>query len=139
MSAAMEQELHNVHREWISENGLHRDEVRNWQYELYNMKSELPRLKAALDCHESALAEHAKDAREYGMVLAAEEHIVAASHGRTPCEDVPDLCTRIAHEEQLHLKHADQHDLLKEHHYEVLKHWRALLKSLDQCEIPPEG
>jgi hypothetical protein len=139
MPSALEHELHNAHREWNSENNLYRDEVRIWRYELYNMKTELSRLNVALDCHENCLAEHARGIREYARAISADEHIVAACPSATPCEDVPLLCSRIAHEEQTHLKHADQHELLKQHHFEVLKRWRALVKSLNQCEILPPG
>jgi hypothetical protein len=139
MSPAIEQELHSTHREWSSENGLRRDEVRNWQYELYQMKTGLPRLTAAIECHEAALAEHAMNVRLYDAMLSEQEHIVAVSHGKPPCDDLPDLGSRVAREESLHLKQAERHDLLKQHHYEVLKHWRGLMKAISQCEVPPQG
>ena len=138
MSSAIEEELHRCHRDWSSENGLRRDEARNWQYELYQMKTDLPRLKTAIDCHEAALAEHAMNIRLYDAMLAEQEHIVAVSHGKPFCDDLPDLGNRIEREESVHWKHADRHDLLKQHHYDVMKHWRALMKAFSECEFPPQ-
>lgn len=139
MSPDMEQDLHRTHSEWSSENGLRRDETRQWQYELYKLKADLPRLHAALECHETALADHAAAIREYDAALKAEEHILAESHGKAYCEDLPALAEHVGREEAAHLQIADLHELVKEHHFEVLKHWHELIHALMKCDRPPQG
>jgi hypothetical protein len=138
MTLCLEQEMHATHREWMSENALRRSEARNWQYEFYQLQNELPKLQVAIACHAVTLAEHAAGVRDYDVQLAEQEHVLAADVAAHH-ESLPELATRIALEESDHLHQAECHDLLKLHHYEVLKHWRALMKALDHCEFPPQG
>lgn len=137
MSPDREQEIHHNHLEWISENGLHRDETRIWQYDLYQLMPELAVLTTALHCHEVALADHAAAIRDHGDKLKAEEHILAVSHQALLCEDLPTLTERVRLEEATHSTIADRHEAIKQHHFEILKHWNALMHALRACECRP--
>jgi hypothetical protein len=139
MTLCIEQEMHVIHREWMSENLLRRSEIRNWQYEFYQLTSELPKLQNAIKCHEAALADHAMHVRLYDAQLAEQEHALVVGLDQSGDNHMSDLTKRITLEECGHQQHADRHDLLRLHHYEVLKHWRALMKALDHCEFPPQG
>jgi hypothetical protein len=138
MTLCLEQEMHATHREWMSENALRRTEARNWQYEFYQLQNELPKLQAAIAYHAAALADHAMDVRRYDVQLAEQEHVLAVDYPAHR-EDLPALATRLTLEECDHQHQAECHDLLKYHHFEVLKRWRALMKALDRCEFPPQG
>lgn len=125
--------MHHDHQAWRSENGLWRDEVRNWRNELNKVKSDLPRLQADVDAHERALADQAAAFRLYDEQLSKQEHIVATCQAGAPCEDQPPMPCRHANEEVDHQQQADRHDRIKQHHYRVMKHWRALMKAFAEA------
>jgi hypothetical protein len=139
LESCLDDAMHRMHREWASENALRRDQLRIWQYELYQLKCDLPRLQAAIDCHERALAEHATHVRLYDLTLSEQEHVIAASRTKQPCGDQPPLSSRAPVEESEHLKQSDRHELLKQHHVEVMKHWLSLMKALSKCDVPGQG
>ena len=135
MKSTIGEQMHEAHREWASENVLHRDELRAWQYELYQLITGLPGLKEALEQHEKILADHAQHIWLYDKMLRKEEHIVADCYACEPCEDQPPVSSRVPREHMEHDKQNRRHEEIKQHHHDVMTHWLALLKALDRCDI----
>jgi hypothetical protein len=135
MTPTIAEQMHDSHRHWESENALHRDELRAWQYELYQLITGLPRLKEALEQHEKILADHAQHIWLYDKMLRKEEHIVAGAYAKTASEDQQPLSSRVTQEHMEHDKQNRRHEQIKEHHHDVMTHWLALLKSLDRCDV----
>ena len=125
-----EETMHREHLEWKSENDLWLDEVRTWQFELYQVKSEAPRLQASLESHEKALAKQAEAIRTYKERLGKEEHILAMD--QACCDEQPPPDTRFAHEVELHQKESERHDRIKRHHRQVMKQWLKLMNVLGE-------
>lgn len=135
MKSTIGEQMHEAHLEWASENALHRDELRAWQYELYQLISGLPELKTALEQHEKILADHAQHIWLYDNMLRKEKHIVAGSFAETLCEDKPPIGGRASKEQLEHEKQNRRHEAIKGHHHDVMTHWLALLKALDRCDV----
>lgn len=130
MTSKLEEQMHHEHREWVSENDFRLDEVRNWQYELYQVKSELPRLQVSLENHERALAEQAVAVRAYKDRLGVEERILAMD--QACCDEQSPPAARYAQEVELHQKESERHERVKRHHRQVMKQWLKLMNALSE-------
>lgn len=133
MTSELRETLHNDHTAWRSESDLWRDEVRNWQHQLYEVKTDLTRLQSYIDAHEFALVDQAEAIRQYDERLSEHEHIVAKCSAGASCEDQPPMLCRHADEESLHQRQVERRDRIKQHHYRVMKNWRALMKALAEA------
>jgi multidrug resistance efflux pump len=131
MIANLTEIMHQLHTQRRAENGLWRDEVRNWEYDLYNVRSQVPSLQADFVSHERALAEQATAIRNYNDQLTRQEHLLAAGVASQPECDAELQC-RQAEEAELHRSETAHFERVKRHHYNVMKHWRALVKALNE-------
>ncbi len=130
MISKLEETMHQQHLEWKSENDLWLDEVRIWQFELYQVKSDAPRLQANLENHERALAAQAEAIRAYKERIGKEERILATD--QACCDEQAPPNARFAHEVELHQKELERHDRIKRHHRQVMKQWLKLMNVLGE-------
>jgi chromosome segregation ATPase len=130
MVSKLEETMHREHLAWKSENDLWLDEVRAWQYELYQVKSDARRLQASLESHEQALAAQAEAIREYKERIGKEERILAMD--QACCDELPPPDARFAQEAKLHQQALARHDRVKRHHRQVMKQWLKLMNVLGE-------
>jgi hypothetical protein len=126
----MNETMHKDHVAWRSDNSLWCDELRNWQYDFYKAKGDLPRLEAYIEAHERALASHAGAIRFYAEELQKHERVIASESGGTPDQCAPGL----THGEEAvrHQQQSQLHARIKAHHHKVMKQWRSLIKVLQE-------
>jgi hypothetical protein len=132
MTTQLLEKLHRDHRKWHSENSLWRDELRNWQYELYRATEGIAQLKSDLDAHGNALANHAAVIRLYDDELRKHELALARQTEDSRNEGPAVMSDEHALDEQHHHDRLVNHQRVKEHHHNVMKHLRGLLKALNE-------
>jgi hypothetical protein len=133
MSADQLETMHRDHAEWRSENGLWREEVRNWEYDFYRAKGALADLGRNFEAYDSELATYAASINLYDEELHAHEHEMAQRQLHSRPGDPPQgPSEKHARGAEHHARQRQRHDAVKERHHRIMKHWNALMKALEE-------
>ena len=137
MSTNLLKTMDRDHAEWHAENGLWRDEVRTWQWDVYRSKGALVDLRNNFEAYESELATYAAAICFYDEEIQAHEHEMAQQQLKSrPCDPPLGPCEKHTHGAEHHVRQHQRHDALKDRHDRIMKHWHGLLKALAERDEP---
>jgi chromosome segregation ATPase len=125
-------EMHNDHRQWLSDAQLWADDLYIWQREIDEALDGMKKLEAALRDHRDGLQKHSETIAEEEKNLTCHEKALAEYEQGGSGDALSGMTTSHQTNAEKHVRQRILHERLKKHHHTLIAHWMMLLKALTQ-------
>lgn len=133
MSTDLHTNLHQCHRETMTQDAFWRDQIAEWQAELKQMIDELPEIEKTLRQHAQALEDHAASIGADETAVSRHEAALAEYERGGQGEDLISMARSHGTEIGRHQQHEDAHERIRRHHYGLCAKWKLLRKAIGEA------